>query len=155
EKILAAEHLYVRTEQHPVVEQLRKKGINISSFDFLYEQFDVFDEVYEGIADALIQKSEQEKSILFVVPGHPFVAEQTTQLLIKKGNRLGIEVVVREGSSFLDPMFSALKIDPAEGFTLLDALRLDKSQLNPQLHVIITQVYDDLTASDVKLTLMD
>ena len=33
-----------------------------------------------------------------------------------------IELVIEGGQSFLDPIFGALKIDPIEGFQLLDVL---------------------------------
>ncbi|RKD22792.1 nucleoside triphosphate pyrophosphohydrolase [Ammoniphilus oxalaticus] len=155
ETIKAAEQLYVRTEQHPVVAQLREQGIKIVSYDSLYEQVAEFAEVYERIANELIEKACDGQTLLFAAPGHPLVAEQTTLLLLEKGAQRGIEVDIQGGQSFLDPLFSALRVDPSEGFTLLDALSLDKKLLNPWAHLIITQVYDDLTAADVKLTLMD
>lgn len=153
--ILDAKHVYVRTEKHPVVDQLKEKGVSVSSFDSIYEGEEDFSAVYEGICEELLHKVKQGEEVLFAVPGHPMVAERTTQLLLARGKSEGVVVEVLGGQSFLDPMFSALQIDPADGFSLLDALSLDKKLLNPHLHLIITQVYDDLTASDVKLTLMD
>lgn len=155
ETIMERKEIYVRTERHPVVSQLSERGVRVYSFDSLYEQFDDFNDVYEAMSNELIEKARQGKSILYAVPGHPLVAEQTTWLLLEKGKRAGTKVELREGHSFLDSMFSALRFDPSEGFLLLDGLRLEKSQLNPRMHAIITQIYDDLTASDVKLTLMD
>lgn len=155
ERILECKHIYIRTEKHPVVSQLQDRGIQFTSFDSLYEGADDFSSVYEGIVLDLVGKAQRGETVFFAVPGHPMVAERTTQLLLEKGEEAGIEIVVEGGQSFLDPMFSAIRFDPVEGFTLLDALSLDKKLLNPHLHLIITQVYDELTASDVKLTLMD
>jgi len=155
EKIVESKHLYIRTEKHPVISQLQERGIQFTSFDSLYEGSEDFSSVYQGIATALIEKAQRGENVVFAVPGHPMVAEKTTQLLLEMGKEAGIVVDVEGGQSFLDPMFSALRFDPVEGFALLDALALDKKMLNPHLHLIITQVYDDLTASDVKLTLMD
>ncbi len=155
EQVMKVKHVYVRTEMHPVIQQLQDKGVTFTSFDYLYEKEDEFTVVYEGISQELIQKAKSGEEILFAVPGHPMVAERTTQLLLEKGSQEGIEVEILGGQSFLDPMFSVLQIDPVEGFALLDALQLHRNSLNPQLHLIITQVYDEFTASDVKLTLMD
>lgn len=155
EKLTKWEHVYIRTEKHPVISQLQERRVKFTSFDSLYEGTGDFDSVYEGIAKALIEKAQLGESVLFAVPGHPLVAEKTTQLLVEGGQKAGVSVEVEGGQSFLDPMFSALRFDPVEGFALLDALSLNKKLLNPHLHLIITQVYDELTASDVKLTLMD
>lgn len=155
EQVMKVKHVYVRTEMHPVIQQLQDKGVTFTSFDYLYEKEDEFTVVYEGISQELIQKAKSGEEILFAVPGHPMVAERTTQLLLEKGSQEGIEVEILGGQSFLDPMFAILQIDPVEGFALLDALQLHRNSLNPQLHLIITQVYDEFTASDVKLTLMD
>ena len=48
------------------------------------------------------------------------MAEQTVQWLVdaEKEGRIQLEIV--GGQSFLDPIFNALRIDPIEGFQLLD-----------------------------------
>ena len=155
EFIKDSRYIFLRTEKHPVVQELQKRGIQMESFDNVYEQTDTFSSVYEQICDKLIQHANDKQNIVYAVPGHPFVAEKTTQLLIAKGPEQGVEIDIIGGHSFLDAMFSALAIDPSEGFALLDALTLHPRVLNPHLHLIITQVYDRFTASDVKLTLME
>ena len=45
-----SEHVYLRTERHPVVDQLIAKGMKYHSYDAFYETYDTFDEVYEAIA---------------------------------------------------------------------------------------------------------
>src|SRR5690625_4609488 len=101
EKLIANKQIYVRTAEHPVVSQLLERGLNIHSFDVMYEQVADFSEVYEGIANELVEKARQGESLLFAVPGHPLVAEQTTWLLLDKGKRAGVEVDLQEGHSFL------------------------------------------------------
>lgn len=155
EHVMKVKHVYVRTDKHPVIQQLKDKGVAFTSFDYLYEQEQDFLAVYEGISQELLQKAKDGQEVLFAVPGHPMVAERTTQLLLERGLQEGIEVEILGGQSFLDPMFSALQIDPVEGFALLDALQLHRNSLNPHLHLIITQIYDEFTASEVKLTLME
>jgi tetrapyrrole methylase family protein / MazG family protein len=156
EKLSQAKQVFLRTEKHPVVDELKKRGIPIQSFDEIYLAKETFPDVYETISDQLIEQvMGSEGEILYAVPGHPMVAEKTTQWLLKKGPENGITVEVMGGQSFLDAMFTALKIDPVEGFALLDGLSLKASDINLRLHLIITQVYDQLSASEVKLTLME
>lgn len=156
EKLSHAKQVFLRTEKHPVVDELKKRGIPIQSFDEIYLAKETFPDVYETISDQLIEQvMGSEGEILYAVPGHPMVAEKTTQWLLKKGSDNGIAVEVIGGQSFLDAMFTALKIDPVEGFALLDGLTLKASDINLRLHLIITQVYDQLSASEVKLTLME
>ncbi|MEH7457106.1 nucleoside triphosphate pyrophosphohydrolase [Bacillus sp. JJ1127] len=153
-KIKEATHMYVRTKEHPVIEELEKEGIKYTAFDAVYEAHDTFEIVYETIANTLLEKA-QDADIIYAVPGHPLVAERTVQLLLQKGKDAQVEVRIEGGQSFLDPMFASLKIDPIEGFQLIDATSFERGQLELRQHLIFCQVYDAFVASDVKLTLME
>ncbi|QGQ43937.1 nucleoside triphosphate pyrophosphohydrolase [Metabacillus sediminilitoris] len=151
--ITTTEHLFLRTKEHPIIEEL-KNEITYTAFDFIYEENNDFDEVYHKITAALLEKAAED-NIVYAVPGHPLVAEKTVQLLLTEGRQKGYTIVVQGGQSFLDSTFQALEIDPIEGFQLVDALTLKSEHLQLQSHIIITQVYDQMVASDVKLTLME
>ncbi|MDC2867493.1 MULTISPECIES: nucleoside triphosphate pyrophosphohydrolase [unclassified Bacillus (in: firmicutes)] len=153
-KVKEAAHMYIRTKEHPVIEELEKEGVLYTSFDAVYEAYDTFEEVYETISNTLIQKAK-EADILYAVPGHPLVAERTVQLLLQKGEKENVDVRIEGGQSFLDPMFASLKIDPIEGFQLIDATSFERGQLELRQHLIFCQVYDAFIASEVKLTLME
>ncbi|WP_042479063.1 bifunctional methyltransferase/pyrophosphohydrolase YabN [Bacillus ndiopicus] len=153
-KLKAAKKLYVRTLDHPVIKDLMAEGIEFHSFDAIYEKHDTFQPVYEEIATYLIE-AVQEEPMLYAVPGHPLVAEQTVQHLIEAANNDKIALKIEGGQSFLDPIFTALKIDPIEGFQLLDGTSLSVDELNMRQHILIAQVYDEFSASEVKLTLME
>ncbi|MFY0545804.1 nucleoside triphosphate pyrophosphohydrolase [Brevibacillus sp. H7] len=150
-----AKSLYLRTKEHPVVPQLEAEGLTYHSFDAVYEQTQSFADVYQTIAEQLLQAAGEQGEIVYAVPGHPLVAERTVQLLLQQGPKQDVSIEIGGGQSFLDPLFSRLQIDPIEGFALLDGTSLRAEQVNPSLHNVIAQVYDQLTASDVKLTLMD
>jgi tetrapyrrole methylase family protein/MazG family protein len=150
-----ANHLYLRTKDHPVVEELNNEGITFTAFDQIYEKHDTFEAVYEEIVSTLQQSANQHQEIFYAVPGHPMVAERAVQLLLEKANKGDIEVEIMGGQSFIDPMLAALQVDPVEGFLLLDAMSLKPSLLQPACVTVITQVYDALIASEVKLTLME
>lgn len=152
-KIKQCSLLYVRTKDHPIISDLTQEGVLISSFDDIYEKYDQFEKVYEEIVLQLCQKALSE-DVYYAVPGHPLVAEKTVQLLIEKRNE-GFDVVIEGGSSFIDPMLTALEIDPIEGYQLVDATSFSAQELQLTQHMVICQVYDQLVASDVKLSLME
>ncbi len=153
-KIKAAKNLYVRTEDHPVLNDLREEGVAFTSFDEIYIKHGSFGPVYEEIAERLIELVEKD-DIMYAVPGHPLVAEQTVQHLIEADLKGRIHLVIEGGQSFLDPIFGALKIDPIDGFQLLDGTSLSMHDINMRQHILIAQVYDSFSASEVKLTLME
>lgn len=152
--LINAERLYVRTAEHPVLQELENEGISYESFDTVYEKHDGFEAVYREIVEKLIDFS-QSGPLFYAVPGHPLVAEQTVQWLVEAEKEGRIHLKIVGGQSFLDPIFNALRIDPIEGFQLLDGTMLKRDDLQMTQHVLIAQVYDAYSASDVKLTLME
>ncbi|WP_019914476.1 nucleoside triphosphate pyrophosphohydrolase [Paenibacillus sp. HW567] len=157
-KLKAASAVYVRTAEHPVMVALAELEIAWQSFDGLYESLDSFPEVYEAITARLIEEAAsapQGAEIVYAVPGHPMVAESAVSLLRQRCPEAGIELNILGGESFLDEAFVRLGFDPIEGFQLLDASGIRSSQLQPELHTLIGQVYDSFTASETKLSLME
>lgn len=146
-------HLFLRTKEHPVIDELNET-ITYRSFDDVYEANQDFEDVYRNIANILLEEAEVE-DIVYAVPGHPLVAEKTVQILLTEGRQKGYTILVQGGQSFIDAMFQALEIDPIEGFQLVDALGLESELLQLRGHLIITQVYDQMVASEIKLTLME
>ena len=153
-KLKAARKLYVRTVDHPVLEELSAEGLQFESFDAVYEKHNSFQPVYGEIAEKLVAATANE-DVMYAVPGHPLVAEQTVQLLITAADEGKVKLVIEGGQSFLDPIFGALKIDPIEGFQLLDGTSFSMHDINMRQHILIAQVYDTFSASEVKLTLME
>ncbi|TBL69024.1 nucleoside triphosphate pyrophosphohydrolase [Paenibacillus thalictri] len=155
-RLQAAKRLVLRTEQHPVVGWLRENGLVFTTYDHVYEQHGTFEGVYEQIAAELVAEAKTTgEEIVYAVPGHPMVAEASVQLLRQHCPQEGVELTVLGGESFLEQAFLRLGFDPVDGFQLLDGCALNRYTLNPQLHTVITQVFDTYTASDVKLTLME
>lgn len=154
-KLKAMDKVYVRTKDHPVISELeQQEGVSFESFDKIYEKHDTFQPVYEEIVDILIQESKKQE-VIYAVPGHPLVAEQTVQLLIAAEQNGEVKIQIEGGQSFLDSTFASLKIDPIEGFQLFDGTNFSIHDINMRAHLLIAQVYDSYSASEVKLTLME
>lgn len=143
---------YFRTEKHPTVDYIKELGIEYDTYDFAYEKFDSFDEVYNFIAEDIVEKAKSEE-IIYAVPGHPLVAEKSVKLIIDKCNENKIEYKVYPSVSFVDVMMEALAVDPVNGLKIMDAFDMKDQLLDKRCGIIITQVYDKYIASEVKLRL--
>ena len=154
-RLRSAEALYLRTARLPVARFLEAEGIRFESFDGLYERHGTFGETYRAIVDELFARAASGVRVVYAVPGHPRVAEATVRMLLDEAPSRGVPVAVEGGESFLDEAFLRLGFDPVEGFQLLDAADVKPERLQPDQHTVIAQVYDRLTASDVKLALME
>src|SRR5699024_535385 len=143
--------IYSRTNEHPVIQDLILEGVEFQSFDYFYTEQEQFADVYTNIASKLLEEGHADE-ITYVVPGHPLVAEQTVQMLLDQNE---VSVEIEGGKSFLDDLFTTLKIDPIEGFQLIDATKFTRDDLNYQQHLIFAQVYDAYVASEVKLELLE
>lgn len=149
-----AKKVFVRTMDHPAVAMLQDEGVEITSFDSYYEREDTFQDTYEEITAALLTAARAE-DILYAVPGHPMVYETTTERLLEAADRGEVNVEIAGGQSFIDDVITALKIPVNENFQLLDGTALDIRDLDYRKHTLITQVYDQLSVSEVKVTLLE
>jgi tetrapyrrole methylase family protein / MazG family protein len=143
--------LFTRTLDHPVIQSLSEEGVTFSSFDYLYEREKEFESVYQEIVKVLLETA-QDKDVYYSVPGHPMLAERTVQLLLEQKE---VEVAIIGGQSYLDALFTSLKIDPIEGFQFVDGTSFTREQLDYQHHIVFCQVYDRFIASEVKLALLE
>jgi tetrapyrrole methylase family protein / MazG family protein len=150
-----ASKVFLRTEKHPTVDYLKAVGIAYLSYDKAYEEEESFDEVYKSIAENLVSRYEEYGDIVYAVPGHPFVAEKSVVLLLELCKHKEIEVVVYPAVSFIDAMIESLKLDPVEGLKIIDAFEIKSHILDKRVGTIITQVYNKLIASEVKLALSE
>ena len=148
-------NIYFRTEKHPTVDYLRNKVQNFKTYDHYYESSENFDEVYKNIANDIINKYEAESELVYAVPGHPLVAEKSVFNVIDLCDKKGIKYEIVPAVSFIDAMMDALKIDPIEGLKVIDAFDINNQILDKRIGTIITQVYNNLIASEVKLMLLN
>ena len=146
-----AEQLYLRTAVHPAAEEIAAEGIKFQSFDNLYETKENFVNVYEEIAEQILEISAKE-DVVYAVPGHPLVAEDSVQKIIKHLDEAQYQIIA--GPSFLDAIFAKLNLDPIAGFKVIDGLKFNSRDLEPQTATIISQVYNRSVASEIKLELM-
>src|SRR5574341_124476 len=68
--------ILARTERHPVVAQLRDRGIDVASLDAEYEAADDFESLYRGLAERVLRAAAAGE-VVYAVPGHPLIGERS------------------------------------------------------------------------------
>lgn len=145
--------IYVRTVQHPTLHLLDENGITYEGLDTFYENAESFEEVYSEIVACLEEKSRHTE-IIYAVPGSPQVAEKTVRYLYERAKEGHVNLEVHPAMSFLDVLYQSLGMDPIEGLYITDVFTIEESDMCTKGHIVITQVYNQRVASDLKLDLM-
>lgn len=156
EALSRAPVVYLRTSRHPAVADLPAE-VELRSFDEVYEQADDFAQVYSRIAEEVLRLGREPGGVVYAVPGDPHMGESTVSSILKGANELDIAVNVISGLSFVEPVLRALGMDGMTGLQLFDAIEVAGylyPPVNPNLPLLLGQVYSRLLAGDLKLTLM-
>lgn len=154
-KILGSkDKVYLRTERHPVVPWLKQQGYSFCTFDECYERETDFEAVYKEICEK-IMKLTSHGQVVYAVPGHPLVAERSVELIIERADAEGRRCSIVPAMSFLDALWTVLRINPIAGVRVLDGLGITEKELNPAVATVVAQVHNRLVASDVKLALLE
>jgi tetrapyrrole methylase family protein/MazG family protein len=139
---------YLRTRRHPAAGAVP----DAESFDGVYESAASIEDVYPGIAAALVDAAERHGEILYLVPGSPAVAERTVELLRAEAADGRIELDVLPAVSFLDLAWARLGVDPfAAGVRIVDGHRFEVEAAGERGPLLIGQCDSRLVLSDVKL----
>ena len=149
EAIAAAGVRFVRTTRHPSAGLAEPA----TSFDSLYEQADDIGDVYAGILESLVAAATTHGEVLYAVPGSPFVAEHTVELL-RADPRIATQIV--PALSFLDLAWARLGIDPIEaGARLIDGHRFTTEAAGHPGPFLVAQCDNQQVLSDIKLSVDD
>lgn len=152
--IKEAANPYFRTGMHPAAQELFMQGVRFDTFDYLYEQSESFDDVYNAIATFIIEES-RKSDVVYAVPGHPLCAEKAVSMIIERAKAEGIPYKIFGSESFIDACLEDLAMPLGKGLKLVDALAIDEVPPSTECPNLIYQVYDKFIASDLKLALMD
>src|SRR5256885_5209999 len=156
--------VYFRTLIHPTVEPLKAEipDLRIESFDRLYDESSNWDMLYQQIAEEICTLAEQQP-VIYAVPGHPLIGEASVQRVLALARARSLSTNIVSGLSFLEPVCTALELDPLEtgtqivDATTLAALTTDEiaGKIIPTLPLLVAQVYNRRIASAVKLALSE
>jgi tetrapyrrole methylase family protein/MazG family protein len=156
--------VYFRTLIHPTVTPLKSAmpRLTIASFDHLYDESDNWDSLYQQIAEEICTLAAQQP-VIYVVPGHPLIGETSVQRVLKLARARALSIGIVAGLSFLEPVCTALELDPLEaGTQIIDATALAAlsneeiaGKVIPTQPLLVAQVYNRRIASAVKLALSE
>src|SRR5207249_1246050 len=132
----------------------------MESFDRLYDESNDWDTLYQRIAEELCNLAVQQP-ILYAVPGHPLIVESTVQRVLTLARECQLSTAVVAGLSFLEPVCTALELDPLDvGTQIIDATALATlnsdeiaGKIIPTVPLLVAQVYNRRIASGVKLAM--
>jgi tetrapyrrole methylase family protein/MazG family protein len=142
---------FVRTAQHPAVDELAREGFEFESLDRLYDAGDDLDTVYSAIASYVADAAQTHGEVVYAVPGSPSVAERTVLLL----RTATVEVQIVPGVSFADIAWARVGIDPLGGARVVDARAFAVEAAGGAGPMLIAQCDSQLVLSDVKLALLE
>jgi tetrapyrrole methylase family protein / MazG family protein len=138
-------HRFVRTTRHPSSEIVA----DARSFDDLYDQAAVIDDVYPAIVDTLVGAAVEHGEVLYAVPGSPGVAERTIELLLDDPR---VETVVHQAMSFTELVWSRLRVDPvAAGVRMVDGHSFAIEAAGERGPLLVAQCDSPAVLSDIKL----
>jgi len=149
------EKIFLRTENHEIANYLKEKNIKYKSYDYFYNNLDNKNEIYNSIAEDIINNQKKFDNIIYAVPGHPLIAEKTVMKIIEICKEQNIEYKILPSTSFIDIILELLNIDPMDGLKIIDALDIENKVLDKRFGTIIAQVYNNIIAREVKEKLLD
>lgn len=148
--------VWLRTCEHPAVSEL-PADLKIFSFDELYEGGQDLSEVLAQMTERLYQLALRPQGLVYAVPGSPMIGEATLAMLLPRLKEAGISWRIVDGISFIEPVCTALGLDPLPQCSLVDALHLLQTSsvpFPPSLPALICHLENRQEASELKLTLM-
>src|SRR6266487_4305974 len=143
--------VYFRTLIHPTVAPLKAAmpRLNIASFDHLYDESSDWDTLYQQISEEICTLAAQHP-VIYVVPGHPLIGETSVQRILALARERRLSTSIVAGLSFLEPVCTALELDPLEvGTQIIDATALAAlgseevaGKVIPTQPLLVAQVYN-------------
>lgn len=156
EVLQSCRELYLRTSHHPVVTSL-PDSIQIHAFDSLFDSGRSIEAACFQIVEQVLALGQRPQGVIYAVPGHPYVAEDTSPEIARQAQALGISVRVVEGLSYLEPTFTALGLNPLPHTAMVDALTLAAGHVPPfatSAPAVIAQLHSRVLATQIKQALM-
>jgi tetrapyrrole methylase family protein/MazG family protein len=155
--LAGASEVWLRTARHPTVAGL-PASVTLHNFDDIYASTERFEQVYERIAERVLDLGARDGGVVYAVPGHPNVAEASVAHIRALATQRGLPVRLIAGLSFIEPALAALGVDALPQLQIADALELAARHhppFHPDAPALVAQLYSQQLASDVKLTLMN
>lgn len=149
------DRVFLRTKEHPTVSYFDSKNISYKSYDYVYDQEDNLDDVYDIITKDLLESAKKYGKINYCVPGNPILGEKTVSMLIDLRDKSKVELEIVSGMSFIESVIISLNRDTMSGFKIIDGLEFSEVDLDINSDNIIAHIYNKEMASEAKLKISE
>ena len=145
--------LILRTARHRTAEWLQEEGIAFSDFDALYDEFDDFDALHAEMA-RLLWETACEKAVTFAV-----IDAQTDGAVraLRSTRPEDGKIIILPGVTMADSCLALLpdEFEQSGSVRILPAMDAVNAAADPSMSLLVTEVFDRVLASDLKLRLSD
>jgi len=146
-------HLILRTARHRTADWLREEGIVFADFDALYDEYEDFDQLHVEMARRLWE-SASEHALTFAV-----IDAQTDGAVraLRATCPADAKVTVLPGITMADSCLALLpeSFEQSGSVRILPAMDAVQAAADPATPQMITEIFDRVLASDLKLRLAD
>ncbi len=145
--------LILRTARHRTAEWLREEGIAFADYDALYDQYEDFDALHAEMA-RLLWETAAEKAVTFaVIDAQTDGAVRALRASCPEGGR----VIILPGITMADSCLALLpeEFEQSGSVRILPAMDAVQAAPDPATPLMVTEIFDRVLASDLKLRLTD
>ena len=143
----------LRTGVHPSAALAAAADGSLTTYDEIYERAETFADVYDEIADDLVELATTHGEVLYLVPGSPLVLERSVARLRSRDD---VDVELLPAMSFLDVCWARLGIDPLEASVrLVDGHTFATSAAGERGPLLVAHCHANWVLSDIKLAVED
>ena len=145
--------VFLRTGKHPIVSWLKENGIEFSTLDFLYEEYDDFDLLNRRAADILIRNAS-DMEIVYAVPDA--MTDQTVRALFHMKPEDMIISVIPGVSSYDQYLSASLPFLSDGAVTSIPASEIsDDFHYDPNCNLLVTELDNSILTGHVKIFLSE
>lgn len=153
ETLRKAKCLILRTAMHRAVRWLEEQDIPYESFDDLYELYDDFDEMHHAMAAYLWEAAKKRDVVYAVMDAANDESVHVLQDMLPPEGQLDVLPGVSTAERCLAQL--PLKIKHRGGVRVLPAVDCCRTEPDPRMPLLITELWNSALAGDVKLWLTD
>lgn len=145
--------LILRTARHRTADWLRNEGILFSDFDALYDEYDDFDALHAEMAKRLWATARQKNVTFAVMDAQTDGAVRALRAACPPDGK----VTVLPGVTMADSCMALLpeEFEQTGKVRILPAMDAIEAIQDPDTPLIITEIFDRVLASELKLHLSD
>ncbi|NLJ78776.1 MAG: nucleoside triphosphate pyrophosphohydrolase [Tissierellia bacterium] len=132
---------YLKTEDHPIVEYLRDRNMEYTSYDHIYGDDIEPSAICSYIADDLIDGARSYGRINYLASHNPLIAEGTVRTLLQR-NIPDVEVQIVASPDPLIDIIGPICGDPIGGLKIIDGTGFDFNDMDINLDIIVLQAHN-------------